>query len=211
MLLDDLMPHYDVAERHRTIVRATPDVVFRAIHEADVSGGLVTHILYALRFAPAAFAAAVRSPRAAWSGYVNRISRQNRVLHLDDLERSGFHVVAERVPEELVIGVLGRFWTARGGPGAAAVTVETFRFPPPAGQALAGWNFSVKSRRDGSSELSTETRVLCAPDVLWKFRLYWIAIRPGSGLIRRAMLAAIRRHAEAATTFSPNRNAVPDR
>ena len=197
MLLDDLMPHYDVAERHRTIVRAAPDVVFRAIHEANVSGGLVTHILYVLRFAPAAVVAAVRSPGSAWSDYLKRVSRQNRVVHLDDLERSGFHVVAERAPEELVIGVLGRFWTVRGGPGAAAVTVETFRSPPPAGQALAGWNFSVERRQDGSSELSTETRVLCAADVRWKFRLYWIAIRPGSGLIRRAMLRAIRRHAEA--------------
>lgn len=195
-LLDDLMPHYDVAERHRTIVHAAPDVVFRAIHEANVSGGFVTHILYALRFAPAALVAAVRSPRDAWSNYRARISLQNRVVHLDDLDRAGFHVVAERAPEELVIGVLGRFWTVRGGPGAAAVTVETFRSAPPAGQALAGWNFSVERRRDGSSELRTETRVLCAPDVRWKFRLYWIAIRPGSGLIRHAMLRAIRRHAE---------------
>jgi len=190
------MPHYDVAERHRTTVHAAPDVVFRAIHKANVSGGLVTHILYALRFAPAALVAAIRSPRGAWSSYLDRISRQNRVVHLDDLERAGFHVVAERAPEELVIGVLGRFWTVRGGPGAAAVTAETFRSPPPAGQALAGWNFSVARRRDDSSELSTETRVLCAPDVRWKFRLYWIAIRPGSGLIRHAMLRAIRRHAE---------------
>jgi len=202
MLLDDLMPHYDVAERHRTIVRARPAVVFRAIHEADVSGGLVTQILYALRFAPAALVAAVRSPRGAWSDYLDRISRQDRVVHLDDLERAGFRVVAERAPEELVIGVLGRFWTVRGGPGPSTVTAETFRAPPPAGQALAGWNFTVERRGDGSSELSTETRVLCAPDVRWKFRLYWFAIRPGSGLIRRAMLRAIRRHAEASYATS---------
>src|SRR6476469_1596619 len=142
------MPHYDVAERHRTIVHAAPDVVFRAIHEANVSGGFVTHILYALRFAPAALLAAVRSPRDAWSNYRDRMSLQNHVVHLDDLDRAGFHVVAERAPEELVIGVLGRFWTVRGGPGAAAVTVETFRSPPPVGQALAGWNFSVERRRD---------------------------------------------------------------
>ena len=103
--------------------------------------------------------------------------------------------MAERAPDELVIGLLGRFWTPRGGL-CADVAAETFRAGPPMGQALAGWNFTVAMRPDGSSELRTETRVWCAADARWKFRLYWLAVRPGSGLIRRAMLRAIRRHAE---------------
>ena len=171
MILDDLMPQYDVVERHRTIVNAPANVVFGAIREANLAGGWITPALLALRAAP------------------------RRVVRLHDLERAGFRVVAERAPEELVIGLLGRFWTLRGGL-CAEVTVETFRAGPPAGQALAGWNFSVTQRPDGSSELRTETRVWCAADARWKFRLYWLAVRPGSGLIRRAMLRAIKRHAE---------------
>jgi hypothetical protein len=195
VLLDDLMPQYDVVERHHTIVSAPANVVFDAIREANLAGGWITRALLALRAAPAALVAIARSPRAARAEYHDRASARHRVVRLHDLERAGFRVVAERAPEELVIGLLGRFWALRGGL-CAEVTAETFRAGPPVGQALAGWNFSVAILPDGSSELRTETRVWCAADARWKFRLYWLAVRPGSGLIRRVMLGAIQRHAE---------------
>lgn len=62
--------------------------------------------------------------------------------------------MAERATDELVIGLLGRFWTPRGAL-CADVSAETFRAGPPVGQALAGWNFTVAMRPDGSSELHT--------------------------------------------------------
>lgn len=173
MLLDDLMPHYDVVERHRTVVRAPPRATYTAIRQANLAGAWIARVLLALRTA----------------------SLSPRLVRLDDFERSGFHIIAEDAPEELVIGLVGRFWTARGGL-CDQLTPDTFRAGPPAGQALAGWNFTVAKRRDGTSDLRTETRVLCAPDARWKFRLYWLVVRPGSGIIRRAMLRAIRKHAE---------------
>ncbi len=195
MLLDDLMPHYDVVERHRTLVRAAPNLVFAAIREADLTGGPLTRSLFALRAVPAALGAIVRSPRAAWDEYHDRTSTHQRTGRLQDFERAGFRIVAERPPEELMIGLLGRFWTPRGGL-CAEVTADTFHAGPPVGQALAGWNFTVAVRPDGTSELRTETRVWCAGNARRAFRLYWLAVRPGSGLIRREMLRAIRRHAE---------------
>lgn len=197
MLLDDLMPEYDVAERHGTTVRAAPEAVFDAIREADLSGGLVTRALLALRAIPAAIGALVRSPSGAWRELRDRAATRSHGARLRDFERAGFHVVAERAPEELVIGLLGRFWTPRGAL-CPSVSADAFRAGPPAGQALAGWNFTVAARPDGACDLRTETRVRCAPDARSKFRLYWLAVRPGSGLIRRAMLRAIRRHAESA-------------
>lgn len=189
------MPEYDVVERHETVVHAPPAAVFDAIREANLAGGQVTRLLLALRAAPAAAVSLVRSPRAAWSEYRDRTATRHGSVRLRDFEEVGFTIVAARAPQETVIGLLGRFWTPRGGL-AAEVTEETFRTGPPPGLALAGWNFTVTSRPDGSSELRTETRVLCAADARWKFRLYWLAVRPGSGLIRRSMLRAIRRHAE---------------
>lgn len=189
------MPRYDVVERHRIIVRAAPGVVFRSLREADLSGNLVTRVLLALRAVPAAIAAVVRSPRSARAEYLDRKEMRRRGVRLQQFEQAGFRIVCENAPNELVIGLLGRFWTPRGAI-VPDVTSETFRSGPGKGQALAGWNFSVIARDDGSTELRTETRVLCAADARWKFRLYWLAVRPGSGLIRRAMLAAIRRHAE---------------
>jgi hypothetical protein len=103
--------------------------------------------------------------------------------------------VAENPPEELVIGLLGKFWTPRGAL-RADVSVDDFHAGPPSGLALAGWNFTIVPRADGFTELATETRVWCAADVRANFRAYWLVVRPGSGLIRREMLRAIRREAE---------------
>lgn len=193
MLLDELLPRYDVIERHVTVVRAAPDIAYAAIRDADLAGGLVTRALLGLRALPAALIAVLRSPRAALAELRARGTRG--AVRLADFERAGFRVVAERSPEELLIGLLGRFWTPRGGI-CADVTAATFRAGPPPGHALAGWNFTVRPIGTGACEVRTETRVRCAPDARLKFRLYWIVVRPWSGLIRRSMLRAIRRRAE---------------
>lgn len=191
MLLDDLMPVYDVMERHHIGVRAPPATVFAAIKSFDLSDSLLTRALLFVRAVPSALIALVRSP-----GTVLAEMRARRAeLRFADFERAGFKVVAERAPEELVLGVLGTFWTARGGL-RSAVSVAHFAAGPPQGYALAGWNFTVVLQPDGTSELRTETRVWCAADVRAKFRAYWLVIRLGSGLIRREILRAIRREAE---------------
>ena len=193
MLLDELMPRYDVVERHRIRVLAAPATVYAAIRTADLTGGPFTRLLLAIRKLPAALLAAAHSPREAQAEW--RAPRTSRDVTLAGFERAGFRVVAERPPEELVIGLLGRFWAPTGGlcPG---VDAETFRLGPPTGLALAGWNFSIHAFANGRTELRTETRVWCAADARRKFRLYWFVVRPGSGLIRAAMLRAIRRDAE---------------
>lgn len=189
------MPRYDVVERHLTVVRAAPAAVYRAIRGADLAGGPVTRALLILRALPAGLLAFIRSPRAALAELRER--RGRRGVGLADFERAGFRVIADQEPRELVIGLLGRFWTPRGGV-CAEVGAETFGAGPPPGYALAGWNFTVRDLGEGRCELATETRVWCAPDVRSRFRLYWLVVRPGSGLIRRGMLRAIRRRAEEA-------------
>ena len=196
MLLDELMPRFDVVERHATIVRASPSATFAAIRAADLTGGPVTRSLLAARALPAVIVAMFRSPSAALAEHRARRTERDRAwLGLAPFERAGFRVLAERAPDELLIGLMGKFWTPRGAI-RADVSEAHFAAGPPAGFALAGWNFTVAGRPDGTCELRTETRVRCAPDVRTKFRLYWVLVRPGSGLIRRAMLRAIRRTAE---------------
>ena len=107
MLLDDLMPVYDVVECHRTLVRATPAVVFRTIREADLAGGPIPRALLALRAIPAALVAAVRSPRALRAEWRARRDGRRNGIRLADFERAGFRVVAEQAPTELVISDKG--------------------------------------------------------------------------------------------------------
>jgi hypothetical protein len=193
-LLDELMPTFDVVERHRTVVRASPERVYTALRATDLASGPVPRALLAVRALLAALIAFAHSPRGALAELRERRVRDGG-RRLADFERAGFRVVAERAPEELVIGLLGKFWTPRGGL-CSEVGVDDFRAGPPNGHALAGWSFTVVPRADGLTELATETRVRCAADARTRFRAYWLVVRPGSGLIRRAMLRAIRREAE---------------
>jgi len=101
----------------------------------------------------------------------------------------GFVVLAEEPGRELVVGGIGQPWKPLGGRTPPA---DFARFDEP-GFAKMAMNF----RLDGST-LWTETRVWLTDDASrWKFRPYWLAVRPGSGLIRRSWLRAIKRRAEA--------------
>ncbi len=169
MLLDQLMPHFDFVERHSTTVRATPERVYAAIRRADFAGHPLVRALLAIR----------------------GLGRTAKAFNLDSILAEGFGLLAEDPPRELVLGVQGPFWNPACK--LQPVSAESFRSPVPAGTARGGWNFSIE--QDGT--LKTETRVLCADDARMKFRLYWMVIRPFSGLIRRLMLRAIRKEAEA--------------
>lgn len=101
----------------------------------------------------------------------------------------GFVVLAEEPGRELVAGGIGQPWKLLGGRVARA---DFGRFDEP-GFAKMAMNF----RLDGPT-LSTETRVLLTDAASRrKFLAYWLAVRPGSGLIRRSWLRAIKRRAEA--------------
>ena len=108
-----------------------------------------------------------------------------------------FTVVAERPGEEIVLGIMGRFWTPTGH--VVAAEPARFRSAPPPGLAQGFWNLRVEPTAGGTL-LSTETRVRCGdPDTRRRFLRYWRVIRPGSGLIRRSLLRRIKSSAEHST------------
>jgi hypothetical protein len=55
----------------------------------------------------------------------------------------------------------------------------------------------VRARADAGTQLTTETRVQTfGRAATLMFRVYWLIVRPFSGLIRKAMLREIKRIAE---------------
>jgi hypothetical protein len=172
MLLDEVCPSYDVASRHAIHVAAPPHRVYHALRTVDLGRPRLVRILMGLRTLPARVAGSTScAVRAA-----------------------PFTVVAEEAGVELVLGLMGRFWTL-GGDVVNAGGAE-FREPPPPGLAQAVWNLRVEREGTGA-RLSTETRVRCAdPDTRRRFLRYWRLIRFGSSLTRRSMLQLIRRAAE---------------
>jgi hypothetical protein len=102
--------------------------------------------------------------------------------------KSGFLWLADDAPHEMVVGtaVVGH------------LTDGDFRKPLRPGTAVAAMNFVVTPDSRGGSNVSTETRVY-ANDASSRrsFAVYWRIIHPGSDIIRRMWLRAVKRRAEA--------------
>jgi hypothetical protein len=193
MLLDDVLPEFDVRTHHAIRVAAPSDGVYACLWNTDFDHWGLTRALYALRTLPTF----ISSPRETRRRFLGEVQRQH--FTLKDLLANGFALLGERPGSELVLGTVGRFWRARGD--LRAIDSERFIAPTPPGTAKAAWNFSVRSHPNGGSELRTETRVLCADAATRRrFRAYWTLIGPFSGLIRREMLAAVRAQTEATAT-----------
>lgn len=183
-LLDELVPAYDVASRHTIWIAADPGRVYQAARHADLGRPWLVRLLMGLRTGPAWWATRFRRHRAP----------ADLARHRPSVGPVAFTVLAEAPGQELVLGIMGRFWTLTGGLLAASVT--QLREPPPAGLAQGFWNFHVEPCGSGTT-LSTETRVRCGdPATRRSFTRYWRLIRLGSGLIRGSLLRHIRQRAE---------------
>lgn len=185
--IDEFLPSPEVVSRHSIRVAAPPERVLAAVRTADFGEPWVVRLLMGLRMVPVA----VAHPRETW----RRFGRSSRPRAAEHSLGPRFTVLADR-PDELVLGLQGRFWTATGG--LVPVDAATFAAGPPRGLAQAVWNFRVEPEGDGT-RLLTETRVRTGdPDTARRFLRYWRVIGPFSGLIRNRLLALVRRRAESA-------------
>src|SRR5215210_3190689 len=172
MLIDDFLPNYDVHEQHQIKVCAPINRVYAEIRNLDISQAKLSMFLFRLRgtSAPSCFT-------------------------LNDFLKMRFILLGEKPNEELLLGLVGRFWTPSGE--LRLLDAEGYRNFNEPGYAKAAWNFSVSEQPDGSVLLETETRVYCLDNVSRRwFRLYWLVIGAFSGIIRREVLQAIKRNAE---------------
>jgi hypothetical protein len=181
--LDEFLPEYDVNEVHSTRVAASPGDTLAAARAVTARELPVAGALMALRRLPAM----VRGR----SGEVPRRVADAPIL--DQMSRGGFMLLAER-PDEVVLGVVGRFWAAHSG--IQKIDPDEFVTFDEPGFAKAVVDFHVESV-PGGTVLTTETRIRGTDaDARRKFRRYWRIVMPGSALIRREWLRAIRKRAE---------------
>ena len=182
MLIDSFVPIPDAVEVHQLLINAPRKVVYQALWTTDF-GGASVKLLLLLRLIPEIFAR--RS--CSWP--------RNRKITLHTLIDSDFGLLAENPPEELVLGVTGRFWRPTGN--VSRFDRADFDRPVPTGFARAAWNFSLQPEPPDRTLLRTETRIICGDAASRrKFRAYWLLVRPFSGLIRLIMLRRIRSVAE---------------
>jgi hypothetical protein len=179
MLIDSFAPNPDAVETHRIVIDASSEAVRQALWTADLGGSLIVKALLGLRALPEI----ILHGRPA--------GRRDRKITLQTVINSGFGILADE-PDEIVLGVTGRFWRPTGN--LSPFNRGDFDSAVPAGLARGIWNFSLEQDGDKRIVLSTETRVVCGDAASRrKFRVYWLFVRPFSGLIRRLMLNRVRK------------------
>jgi hypothetical protein len=182
-LLEHFAPNPDAAEFHQIEVRASPDVVYRALWTTDLGRSPIVKALLTLRSLPGIIL-------SRGTGFARA------ELTLQTIIDAGFGLLSEQPGREVVLGVSGRFWRLAGN--LEPFDPESFSRPVPPGMARAAWNFKVAPSDGQGTTLSTETRVTCGDAASrTKFRFYWLVVRPFSGLIRSIMLKAVQQAAQA--------------
>jgi hypothetical protein len=181
-LLDRYVPVYQFGEYHTLRVAAPPAAVWRAIHEVPAGE---------IRF----FQTLVTIRRFGRPGPESILNAPARRPLLEVATRTTFLTLATAPERELVVGTV--VVAPRGWRRGAVATPEAFRALAAPGFAKAAMNFTVAPDGRGGSVVSTETRVAATDaSARRRFAAYWRVIYPGSALIRRSWLRAIRQRAE---------------
>jgi hypothetical protein len=181
--LDEFAPVYQFHEFHSMRVDAPADRVYAAIKQVRADEIFLFQTLTWIR----------RGGRPAAPGILNAPERQPL---LAVATRTSFLLLAEEQNREIVIGtavLVPPGWRLTKQP-----TAEDFKSLHAPGFALASMNFFIQP--EGSAcVLTTETRIYATDsDSVARFGRYWRIIYPGSALIRRMWLRAIKRRAESA-------------
>jgi hypothetical protein len=96
----------------------------------------------------------------------------------------------------MVFGGIGQPWRLSGGESVRIGDPSTFAGFDRPGFVKMAMDFRLRPTPAGTS-LQTRTWVKATdPASRRRFRLYWLAVRFGSGIIRRSLLGAIARRAE---------------
>jgi hypothetical protein len=182
MRLDELAPAWQFGERHRVSIRAPRARAFAAIKDVTAREILLFRTLTWIR----------RFGRPGPESILNAPEEQPL---LAVATRSGFLPLAEDAGREIVLGTLviaPRGWRPAGWPAPEAYMA--LREP---GFAKAAINFKVEDAGPGACVVTTETRVYATDAATRRrFAAYWRVIYPGSALIRKMWLRAIRLRAE---------------
>ncbi|MFC2013527.1 hypothetical protein ACFLU8_01385 [Chloroflexota bacterium] len=192
MLLDDFLPTYDFTEVHSIPIKASPEVVFRAIKEltlAEISS--IVRLLFFIRSLP---------EKAVGR---NGLAMNIREPLLSNMLKIGFLTLAEQPPHEFVFGIIvpgniGRFWHKASSLDISLTDIHGFLAFNHPDYVCVVVNFLVEDADEaGFITVRTESRSRALSSKARKnFTPYWRIIRPFGGLIRRLWLQGIKNRSE---------------
>jgi hypothetical protein len=191
--LDQFVPAYQFNEFHSVRIAAPKGKVYTALKQVNAEEILFFHTLVCLR-------------RLGRPGPESILNPPPNMPLLEVATKTSFILLAEEPGREIVVGTLvaaPRGWRPQGERTPEAFKALVASQQP--GFVPAAMNFrleecDVPARRDAEpcTLLTTETRTY-ATDASSRraFARYWRVIYPGSSLIRRMWLRAIKKRAEA--------------
>jgi hypothetical protein len=181
-LLESFMPAYDVQEVHSTFVDAPPARAYAAILAVTPGETALARPLFWVRTLPGRVAGGSAIDAGVW----------NRPL----LQVPGPAVLSQIPDKEIIVGLIGEFWTLRGGRRVAVQGPEHFKAFNDPGFAVSTLSFHITPEGSGS-RVTTITRVRTTdPGSRRAFRRYWRIIGTGSAVLRRTWLRAVKARAE---------------
>lgn len=179
MLIDEFMPIYDFDEKHEINIRASRETVYAALSSFDFNESAIIRWLFRLR--------------GLASKNLCDATAQTQTLR--DMTKFGFVVLGEKPSEEILLGLVGKFWKPTGN--LQKIEAVDFLAFEKTGYAKAAWNFALTQSAAKETRLTTETRVRCTDDASREsFGFYWTFIKPFSGWIRQEMLRLVKQKAE---------------
>lgn len=172
-LIDHYLPQYQFAEEHHRYIPTSPARVLDVVGSPEVADDPIARRLIALREMPDRLA--------------GRLGFASTLKHRPAFGIDNFTFLGRDGDREVAYGLAGCFWQSDYGlidvRDAAA-----FHALDASGIAKLVMNFTATAQVAGT-RLTTRTRVWCVDDATRRrFHLYWLLIRPASGLIRRRLL-----------------------
>ena len=180
--LDQFASLYEFNEFHSIRVAAPRGRVYRAIKMVTADEIPLYRILTWIR------RGGRRDPESI-------LNPPENVPLLEVATKTAFLVLAEDPGREIVLGTA--VMVPAGFRATKRLVPENFRAVQQPGFAIAIMNFVVEDDGAGACLVSTETRIRATdPSARRRFAAYWRMIYPGSALIRRMWLRAIKKRAE---------------
>ncbi|PUB25970.1 putative membrane protein [Promicromonospora sp. AC04] len=169
--LEVAMPHFQFRNHHSRWIDAPPAAVWEALASLTLSDLTISRALVGLR-------------------YLGRAQAGDGPL----FDTGPITMLRLDAPDYAIGGSIARPWqrVPQRQPIETLAALAAFDEP---GWAKYLTDFSLTAER-GGTRLRTEMRGYCTDDHAWKrFRIYWNAIRIGSGLVRRDILRSVARAA----------------
>lgn len=184
LLLDRLLPSYDLAVAHAHVFRVPPAECFRAASDVDLFRAPLVRALLDLRGLPPRLAGVLTLRGAAASPRASR-----GTFRLKDMVGLGWTLLGETPGSEMVLGQVGRPWKVAATSTDPPLTPERFVSFDSPGFAKIATSLRVDPYGKRSSILTMETRVAATDDASRRrFQRYWLLVGPFSDLIRRTTI-----------------------